>query len=474
MNRSGRALLASSLLLAVFLASSCGERDPLGLDVARAPVDPVVFDDDWSPDVYFQPFFQTHITAVQIDSVHAFGGLAQYGARSLKFNIPPKGSSLGLYTGGVATAVGKRDFTGFNALTFYARASEEISLDVTGFGNDNTGTSLYEAGRGGIALGQEWVQVVVPIPAPHKLVGERGLFTFAETNEQVPANSGIFPYPNGYDVWIDEIRYTTLEGLEPIRASMNSSNRQVFIGSTVVAQNTSTIFQRDGSGFIPVQHSPAYFDYTSSNTSVAVVDGVQVRVVGAGQAVINGKLGDLDVLGALTLQGRVPPAVAAPRPTLPASDVISMFSDAYADVPIDSWRAPWGGSTTVLEDYVVAGSNTKMYSSLNFVGITFESAMIDASDMTHFHLDVYAPVGTTFRVKLVSFPGGVAPGLESGDLILDATTTPAFAPGDWSILDIPLGDFVLPAGWDWNHIGQMVLSTSDAQLVLVDNVYWHR
>jgi len=152
-----------------------------------------------------------------------------------------------------------------------------------------------------------------------------------------------------------------------------------------------------------------------------------------------------------------------------------MFSDAYRDVPVDSWRAPWGGSLAVLEDYVVAGSNTKMYTSLNFVGITFESAKIDASSMTHLHLDVYAPSGTNFRVKLVSFPSGLTAGTQTGDLILNATSTPAFTPGNWSSLDIPLSSFALPVGqdWDWSRIGQMVLSTTDAQLVLVDNVYWH-
>ncbi|MEB3323466.1 MAG: hypothetical protein VKI81_11635, partial [Synechococcaceae cyanobacterium] len=60
------------------------------------------------------------------------------------------------------------------------------------------------------------------------------------------------------------------------------------------------------------------------------------------------------------------------------------------------------------------------------------------------------------------------------DLVLDSTTSPAFNPGAWSSLDIPLTAFETPAGWDWGRIGQLVLSTTDAQLVLVDNVYWHR
>lgn len=474
MNPTRRRLAAVALLLVPVLGAGCSERTPTELDVARANIDPVVFDDAYSDDVYFQPFFQTVTRAVEVDSVHAFNGLADEGARSLKITVPPLGSALGIYSGGVLTSSASRDLADFNALTFYARADADVSLDIVGFGNDNTGTSLYEAGRGLIPLSQEWVFVVVPIPDSSKLIAERGMFTFAEGLEQQPANSGIFPYPNGYHIWVDEIRFAQLGNIAIRRANMQSVNRQYFIGSTVSISNTSTIFELDGA-LVPVSHSPGYFDFTSSNPAVARVERNQVVVIGEGDAVISGQLGELAVSGSIAVKGYTPPEQAAPTPTRPAQSVISMFSDAYRNVPIDSWRAPWGGSLAVLEEYEVAGSNTKMYTSLNFVGITFESAKIDASSMTHLHLDVYAPAGTNFRVKLVSFPSGMTAGTQTGDLILNASSTPAFTPGSWSSLDIPLSSFVLPAGqeWDWSRIGQLVLSTTDAQLVLVDNVYWH-
>ena len=96
----------------------------------------------------------------------------------------------------------------------------------------------------------------------------------------------------------------------------------------------------------------------------------------------------------------------------------------------------------------------------------------NASAMTNFHLDVYAPSGTNFRVELVSFDAGG--GLVNTDVLeLNATTTPAFNSGGWSSLDIPLTDFVLPTGFDWSRVAQLVLSTGDAQLVLVDNVFFY-
>ncbi len=79
-------------------------------------------------------------------------------------------------------------------------------------------------------------------------------------------------------------------------------------------------------------------------------------------------------------------------------------------------------------------------------------------------MDVYAPAGTNFKIKLGSFPTP-PDGVETPDLVVDATTTPAFNAGQWSSLDIPLADFLLPeTGWDWAALGQMVLS-GDTKLV---------
>jgi hypothetical protein len=72
----------------------------------------------------------------------------------------------------------------------------------------------------------------------------------------------------------------------------------------------------------------------------------------------------------------------------------------------------------------------------------------------------------------VSFPGGSEPGVETPELILTPDTTPAFVSGGWSSLDIPLTDFVLEEGFDWSNIAQLILVTTDAQLALVDNVYF--
>jgi hypothetical protein len=462
-------LIALAALTALALVG-CSERDPAGLEKARANVDPLVYGDDLSEDVYFQPFFETHYTAMSQDSVYAYDGFAPDGARSLKFQIPPDASALGPYTGGVLTSSAARDLTDFNALTFYARTDsgtatpQGVTLNEVGFGNDNTGNSLYGASRAALPLTWDWTFHVVPIPDSSKLISERGLFLIAEALQT--------EYRDGYNIWFDEIKYAQLDNIDIFRPMMNVVlDGQYFVGSTVTMAGARTVFLVDGA-YVIVDHAPGYYDFVSADPAVVQVDGNIVSVVGVGESRVDATLQGEDVFGYTIVKGYHPPTVAATPPTLPAARVISMFSDVYSDVPVDTWKADWDRVTTQVEDYVVAGDNTKMYTSLNWVGIEFVNPTIDASVMTHFHLDVYAPAGTEFNLELVSFPAD-SDGVATEKLVLDEATEPAFISGGWSSLDIPLDDFVLREGFDWSNVGQLVLSSVGATLVLVDNVYWH-
>ena len=48
------------LLVALTALAGCGSRDIAGLDVARARIEPLVFDEDFGDDVYFQAFSGTY------------------------------------------------------------------------------------------------------------------------------------------------------------------------------------------------------------------------------------------------------------------------------------------------------------------------------------------------------------------------------------------------------------------------------
>ncbi len=95
------------------------------------------------------------------------------------------------------------------------------------------------------------------------------------------------------------------------------------------------------------------------------------------------------------------PTTAAPTPTRDAGTVISLFSDAYTDVTVDTWRTEW--SSAVYEEIMVEGNAVKKYAAMDFVGVETQSAKVDASNMTHIHVDVWSPDFTQFSLKLVDF-----------------------------------------------------------------------
>ncbi len=62
-----------------------------------------------------------------------------------------------------------------------------------------------------------------------------------------------------------------------------------------------------------------------------------------------------------------------------------MFSDAYTDVPVDTWLTVWSQGN--LEDVLIDGNPTKKYTNVNYVGIeTVGPNLIDATAMTIFIL----------------------------------------------------------------------------------------
>jgi len=472
-------LFALTAMTLTIFTIGCSDRDPTKLEVGRATIDPVVYDDDLSEDVYFQPFFETHYTAMSQDSVYAYDGFAPDGDRSLKFNVPAPGSALGPYMGGVLTSAGARDLADFNALTFYARSDAPISMNSVGFGNDNTGNSLYEVSRDGspprnqLPLTGDWQFFVVPIPAPSKLISERGMFLIAEGAED--------GYPEGYDIWIDEIKFARLSNMEWTRSSMGSDYQTVFVGSEVTLGSAYTNFKVNGQT-TRVDHSPNYFDYTASDSVVVSIERGVITAIGTGLARITGTLENQEdpqnpheAVGFADIDVIDPPTEAALPPTAPAGDVISMFSDVYTDVLIDTWLADWENVTTQLSNYVIGGDNSKMYSNLNWVGVEFFTRPINASSMNNFHIDVYAPVGTEFKFFLVSFPDGSPDGIPTQEFVLNADSTPAFAAGQWVAIDIPLTDLQPEdPNFDWSSLSQMVFESADAWMVLVDNVYFRK
>ncbi len=136
------------------------------------------------------------------------------------------------------------------------------------------------------------------------------------------------------------------------------------------------------------------------------------------------------------------PTEAAQTPTVDADNVISLFSNAYPNVTVDTWSAEWDQANVA--DIQIQGNDTKLYTGLTFAGIEFTSQTIDASEMTHFHMDIWTPDNTSapsvFKVKLVDFGANGVWGEDDveHELTFDETVMDSEV---WVSLDIPLTDF---------------------------------
>jgi hypothetical protein len=171
------------------------------------------------------------------------------------------------------------------------------------------------------------------------------------------------------------------------------------------------------------------------------------------------------------------PDAPAPTPTIPADNVISLFSNAYTNAPVDTWSADWDQADVT--DVQIAGDDMKLYTNLIFAGIEFTSQPLDASNMTHFAMDIWTPDATAapavFKIKLVDFGADGAYG--GGDdveheLTFDATTSPALASESWVHFNIPMSDFVNLV--TTQHLAQLILVADPGpNSVYVDNIFFH-
>lgn len=181
---------------------------------------------------------------------------------------------------------------------------------------------------------------------------------------------------------------------------------------------------------------------------------------------LSGGESTIDYTETVEMTGPVP----APTPNKLPESVISLFSNAYTNVPVDTWRTEW--SAADLEETDIEGNDVKKYSNLNYVGILTESFQIDATSMTHFRTDIFSLDAETFRVKLVDFgPNGVYDG--GGDDVEHEVEIENPAQGEWVTIDIPLEDFT---GLTTRaHISQLIYSAAPAgeTTVLIDNVFFY-
>lgn len=163
------------------------------------------------------------------------------------------------------------------------------------------------------------------------------------------------------------------------------------------------------------------------------------------------------------------PTVSAPVPTHAEADVISIYSDSYTNVSVDTYKTDWSACGAV-SDVEIDGNFFKSYADLNYAGINHEAAKsINATGMTHIHVDVWTAGATTFKVKLVDFGAG---GIWGGgdDTEHEVVVTPITLE-EWNSIDIPLSEFTGLASMA--NLSQTIISADPIKTVNIDNLYFY-
>ena len=167
------------------------------------------------------------------------------------------------------------------------------------------------------------------------------------------------------------------------------------------------------------------------------------------------------------------PTVAAPTPIARNEwDVISLFSNAYNDITITEWSAPW--DTADIEDILVDGNDTKKITYGDFLGVDFEANSFDASDMERFHMDYYVGEaldgGEVVLPKWSNHTGG------AGETNAHIYTEIVTVSEDWVSLDLALSDFTPQGdGTAMDNFAQFILGTgATINLLYIDNLYLYR
>ena len=375
-----------ALILPLILTSvACDREDERG--PLQISTDPVVFEDEFD-DTIFEPFGEAFVKqdAVSLARSQTYDG----SAGAIRIDVAPPADGI-TASGGAFTCFTPRDLRGYNVLSFWIKATANITMDTIGFGEGNDATSIYQAQTSNLTVTTEWQNVLLPIPNPNRLRVERGMLFFFDSI------GGADPV-EGYSIFIDDVTWATRGGVEITSAQIPSSSSEAVLGTEVPLEtaNAGPFVRFDVQGTARIMNCrPFYFDYfDAAENDPPVVDFSQgeARVVGGGTAEIRATVQDVLAAGTLTITSTAPPSESAPAPGIAAADVISVFSDRYESIDVASFRPVYGAGNFALVD--LGGDEVLAYTALSGpdeIYIDFSSSTIDASGFDRFRVDVWFP-----------------------------------------------------------------------------------
>ncbi len=416
------------------------------LFVFSASAQQSIFADDYAPGITFTPFGGS-VNTLSIDPSTFHSGTA-----SLKIPVTSG------YTGGALMAAVGQNLSAYNAVTFWAKNDNAaFKLDGVGFGDDVT-SKVYAVERNGVTLSTTWTKYYIPIPVPSILTAEKSLFHFAEGSGE-----------GSYNIWVDDIQLENVGGgvIGTPTATFTTETQSKEVGQTFGANGHQSSYPVNGVSQV-MQTAKPYFTWTSSNTSVATFDALGTgSALAVGSTNVTAKLGLVNATGVLTVNvtPQANPTTPAPTPTRLATDVKSLFSNAYTNIAVESWSTGWSSSNHSYSELQIAGNDTKKYELYHFAGVEFIGAPVDATVYGFMHIDILCPqAGKSLQIRLVDFN---APNSE-------ATVTKATTQNVWVSYDIPITDFASLN--NKSKISQILFLVDPGQTgtFFIDNAYFYK
>lgn len=460
------------LLLVLLLAVLFGCERELSEDAVLATFSttPEIFTDSpvgMGSDFYF-PYGGSKATAWSVDEDEAYQGTA-----SMRFDVPNANDAEGSYAGAIFRIDGAgRDLSNYDALTFWIKASQGVTIGELGFGED-FGANKYITTLNDVSVGTAWQKVIIPIPDASKLTQERGMFRYSAGTQGT--NGG------GYTFWVDELKFEKLNTVAyPRPQILNGDNITVnsFIGVNINIEDLHQTFNLGTGKDITVSAAPGYFDFISSDSSVATVDESGVVVIqSSGSATITASLGNTDAEGSITINS-LGTFDFAPTPTRDPNDVVSIFSNQYTNTNIDFFNGYWQPyQTTLSADFSINGDDFLNYTNFNFVGIQFSNPTIDLSNKPNLHFNMYIPDAVPsnfdFLVTVVDFgPDNANGGNDDTRQQLFLRNSPSIVADSWMTVE-----FSLAAMSNKSNVGLIIfenINFSGLTNFYLDNIYFYK
>jgi hypothetical protein len=383
-------------------------------------------------DFYF-PFSGSKPTAWTVDENEGYNSKA-----SMRIDVPNANDPEGNYAGAIFRVDGSgRNLTEYDALTFWAKASQGVTIGEIGFGQDFI-ENKHQVSISNLSLSTNWVKYIIPIPDASKLFNERGMFWYSAGTQNTNGY--------GYTFWIDELQFEKLGTIGQPRPKIYDGQDieiQSFIGTDGFVELPKVTLNLASGQNVTVNAAHSYFNWTSSNQNIVTIDETGFFITHTpGKAVISATAAGVQAEGTLTVNV-LGEFKFAPTPTRDPSKVISIFSDVYNNVPVDFFNGYWEPfQTTQSADFTINGDNILNYTNFNFVGNQFANPTIDATEKSNLHINMFIPgeipSNLDFLITLVDFG---ADGVEGGN---DDLRQQVFFNGShfqadtWSTLEIPI------------------------------------